>query len=619
MKTIAMISLSLLISLSGIAQTLLKGKVFNENGIGLARIYVSLKNGLQQAATRNDGSFAILAKRTDTLVFSGTNYQTLNEPINNRSYLEVTLKQLESPDSEMQAVSLQECVVIGYGLQAKSSACGAVTMIRGQSSFARPQPQFNTENYATIHESGYKDVSNHPFSTFSIDVDQASYSNVRRFLNLGQMPPVDAVRIEEMINYFNYDYEEPDKDKPYSINSSLSTCPWDKSHQLLLVGLKAKEIDKSLLPPSNLVFLLDVSGSMQSANKLPLVKSAMRMLVNELRPSDRVAIVVYAGAAGVVLPSTPGNQKQAILSAIEKLSAGGSTAGGAGIQLAYKIANENFIKKGNNRIILATDGDFNVGVSSTSDMEHLVEKERESGTFMTVLGFGMGNYKDDRMETIADKGNGNYAYIDNLQEARKVFVQEFGGTLFTVAKDVKLQLEFNPQNAKAYRLIGYENRLLNDEDFKNDKKDAGEMGMGHSVTALYEIIPADSDEKVPTIDELKYQQKKQQTNSKYDDELVTIKTRYKLPDGNKSFPFEKVVSSEITPWSNTSDNLKFASAVAGFGMLLRNSEYKGNLTYEQVIQWAKKAKSNDEDGYRGEFIRLVKLAQSLDQSQANNQ
>ena len=432
------------------------------------------------------------------------------------------------------------------------------------------------------------------------------------------MPPPDAVRIEEMINYFDYNYEKPTEDRPYSINSALSTCPWDNNHQLLLVGLKAKEIDKKLLPPSNLVFLLDVSGSMQSPNKLPLVKSAMRMLINELRPSDRVAIVVYAGAAGVVLPSTPGNQKQAILSAIDKLSAGGSTAGGEGLKLAYKIAHENFIKEGNNRIILATDGDFNVGVSSTSEMERLVEKERESGTFMTVLGFGMGNYKDDKMETIADKGNGNYAYIDNLQEARKVFVQEFGGTLFTVVKDVKLQLEFNPQHAKAYRLIGYENRLLNDEDFKDDKKDAGEMGMGHSVTALYEIIPAESDEEIPTIDELKYQQKKQRTTSKYSQELVTIKTRYKLPDGNKSFPFEKAVSSEITSWENASDNLKFASAVAGYGMLLRNSEHKGSLTYAHVIQWAKNAKSNDEDGYRGEFIRLVKLAESLSQSRASN-
>ncbi|HKJ41886.1 MAG TPA: VWA domain-containing protein, partial [Sunxiuqinia sp.] len=548
------------------------------------------------------------------------NYRTRIEPVNYRQYVTIKLKAIKHP-TIYNGVELQEVVVTGYPIiQKKQVLLGSVscvTRIRGVSSVNRSPHKFNTENYATVHESGYRGVFSHPYSTFSIDVDKASYSNVRRFLNLGQMPPVDAVRIEEMINYFDYNYKTPTDDKPYTINSDFSTCPWNIDHQLLLVGLKAKEIDKSHLPPSNLVFLLDVSGSMRSANKLPLVKSAMRMLVNELRPTDHVAIVVYAGAAGVVLPSTTGNQKQVILSAINQMNAGGSTAGGEGIRLAYQIARENFIDGGNNRIILATDGDFNVGVSSTSEMEHLVEKERDSGIFMTALGFGMGNYKDDKMETIADKGNGNYAYIDNLQEARKVFVQEFGATLFTAAKDVKLQLEFNPQHVKAYRLIGYENRLLNDEDFKNDKKDAGEMGIGHTVTALYEIIPAGSKEEVASIDELKYQKKQQKINSNYSNELVTIKTRFKLPDGHRSFPYEKVVPAKISTWKDVSYNLQFAAAVAGFGMLLRKSEYKGKLTYEQVKKMAQKAKSKDEYGYRGEFIRLVDLAESLNETQAS--
>ncbi len=339
----------------------------------------------------------------------------------------------------------------------------------------------------------------------------------------------------------------------------------------------------------------------------------MRMLVNELRPNDQVAIVVYAGAAGKVLESTPGNQKQKILDAIEGLSAGGSTAGGEGVRLAYKTAREHFIEGGNNRIILATDGDFNVGVSSTSEMEKLVEKERESGIFMTVLGFGMGNIKDDKMETIADKGNGNYAYIDNIQEARRMFVKEFGGTLFTVAKDVKFQLEFNPQHVKAYRLIGYENRLLNNEDFKDDKKDAGEMGMGHRVTALYEIVPAGSDEKLPDIDELKYQQRKKETITRFSNELVTIKTRYKTPDGTQSYPFDQIVPAKAAAFRDATENLRFASAVAGFGMLLRNSEFKGDMTFLKVIEIAKNAKGIDDEGYRGEFVRLVKVAENIGQ------
>jgi Ca-activated chloride channel family protein len=456
-------------------------------------------------------------------------------------------------------------------------------------------------------------VLQQPLSTFSIDVDKASYSNVRRFINNGQLPPIDAVRTEELINYFNYDYPEPKDEHPFSVTAELSTCPWNANHQLLHIGLKGKEIPKENLPSSNLVFLLDVSGSMNSPNKLPLLKQSFNMLVNELRPGDRVAIVVYAGAAGLVLESTSGKNKAKILESLDRLSAGGSTAGGEGLQLAYKVARENFIDGGNNRIILATDGDFNVGSSSNAEMERLIEKEREHGVFMTVLGFGMGNYKDDKMEIIADKGNGHYAYIDNIQEARKVMVSEFAGTLFTIAKDVKFQLEFNPKRVKSYRLIGYENRLLNDEDFNDDKKDAGEMGAGHTVTALYEIIPAGSDENTNRIDPLKYQTEKNVKNVKPDisSELLTIKLRYKKPDGDKSILMERPVQGVLMDFEESSENLRFTAAIAEFGMLLRDSEYLNDVDFDHMLKIAQSARGEDEEGYRGEFIKLAKTAKSL--------
>ena len=428
---------------------------------------------------------------------------------------------------------------------------------------------------------------------------------------MGQLPPVDAVRIEEMINYFSYDYPEPEGRHPFSVYTELAVCPWNTGHQLLHVGLKGESIDKEELPASNLVFLLDVSGSMNSPNKLPLLKNAFHMLVNELREEDRVAIVVYAGAAGLVLESTSGTEKQAILDAINRLSAGGSTAGGEGLLLAYKVAEENFIEGGNNRIILATDGDFNIGASSNAEMERLIAKKRDKGVFMTVLGFGMGNYKDDKMEIIADKGNGNYAYIDNIQEARKVMVSEFGGTLFTIAKDVKFQLEFNPARVKAYRLIGYENRLLNDEDFNDDKKDAGEMGSGHNVTALYELIPAGSEENISSIDPLKYQKNQDivRTNSKA--ELLTVKLRYKEPDGHTSTKFEKAVKGEVLAVNKTSVSFRFSAAVAQFGMILRDSEFKGKASIENVVSLAQNSRGSDPEGYRGEFLKIVKTAESL--------
>lgn len=473
-----------------------------------------------------------------------------------------------------------------------------------------PDPDFNTENYKHIEENPYQSPTTKPLSTFSIDVDTASYSNVRRFLNQGQRPPADAVKIEELINYFSYDDAVPKGETPFGVTTEVSTAPWNDAHQLVRIGLRGKDVATDKMPASNLVFLLDVSGSMNNANKLPLLKSAFSLLVNNLRPRDRVAIVVYAGAAGMVLPSTSGARKSRILAAIDSLSAGGSTAGGAGIELAYRIAKDNFIKGGNNRVILATDGDFNVGVSSEGSLTRLIEKKRKSGVFLTVLGFGSGNYQDAKMEQLADKGNGNHAYIDNILEAKKVLVTEMGGTLLTIAKDVKIQVEFNPKQVKAYRLIGYENRKLAARDFNDDKKDAGELGAGHSITALYEVVPAGSKEKLAGIDELKYQ-RSASTAAGSSNELMTVKLRYKPTHGDKSKLLTRVVNNNPTAFGQASNNLRFSAAVAEFGMLLRDSKLKGNSSYAKVIKLAKAASGQDKGGYRAEFIELVKKAAKL--------
>ncbi|MBI3518470.1 MAG: von Willebrand factor type A domain-containing protein [Bacteroidetes bacterium] len=470
--------------------------------------------------------------------------------------------------------------------------------------------EYNTEEYGRIYDNEFKDSKKDPLSTFSIDVDKASYSNVRRFINQQQLPQPDAVRIEEMINYFSYNYPKPVNNQPFSITTEYTDCPWNKNHQLIHIGLQGKQIELDNLPSNNLVFLIDVSGSMESDDKLPLLKSGLRLLVEQMRPQDKVAIVVYAGAAGVVLPSTSGEHKEKIYDALDNLQAGGSTAGGEGILLAYKTAKENFLNKGNNRIILATDGDFNVGVSSDGELTRLIEKQREDGVFLSVLGFGTGNYKDSKMEQLADKGNGNYAYIDNLLEAKKVLVKEMGGTLLTIAKDVKLQIEFNPAKVKAYRLVGYENRLLNNEDFNDDKKDAGELGSGHTVTAIYEIIPAGSQELVASIDALKYQQMSAHSASE-NNEVMTIKFRYKEPKESTSQLISHIVLDKKTPCSAVTENCKFACAVAEFGMLLRDSKFKGDADFKQVISMAKEAKGKDDEGYRAEFIRLVEMAELL--------
>jgi len=471
---------------------------------------------------------------------------------------------------------------------------------------------FNTEDYDHIVENRFLAATQNPLSTFSIDVDEAAYSNVRRYINNGSMPPAGAVRIEEMINYFDYTYPQPQNDEPFTVNTELSECPWSPQHRLVHIGLQGKEVPVQNLPNANIVFLIDVSGSMDEANKLPLVKSSMKLLADQLRPDDKVAIVVYAGNAGLVLPATSGSNKTAIKEAIDQLEAGGSTAGGEGIQLAYKVARENFIKGGNNRIILATDGDFNVGASSDDELVSLIEKERQSGIFLSVLGYGMGNYKDNKMQQLADKGNGNHSYIDNISEARKVLVTEFGSTLFTIAKDVKIQIEFNPAKVQAYRLIGYENRVMAAEDFNDDKKDAGELGSGHTVTALYEVIPTGvKSEFIGKVDELKYQPAKSMTAFNGGDEMMTIKLRYKKPDGDVSKLIVHPVPDSHIALANTSDNFRFSAAVASFGLLLRNSEFKQNATYQQVVQLAKSAKGEDTNGYRQEFINLVRAAGSL--------
>ncbi|MFH1488098.1 MAG: von Willebrand factor type A domain-containing protein [Pseudomonadota bacterium] len=474
---------------------------------------------------------------------------------------------------------------------------------------------FNTEEYDRIYENRFKEVSKNPLSTFSIDVDTASYSNVRRFILRNQTPPRDAVRIEEMINYFNYDYPRPEGEDPFSIITESSQCLWNPGNRLIHIGLQGKSLNTLDLQPCNLVFLIDSSGSMRAREKLPLLKKAFRLFLEQLKESDRVAIVAYAGSAGLVLPSTPASHRQRILQAMENLRAGGSTAGGAGIRLAYRVAKENLIENGNNRVILATDGDFNVGVSSTSEMVRLIEEKRRDGIYLTICGFGMGNTKDGRMEQISNAGNGNYFYIDNIREAEKVFVTEMRATLFTIAKDVKIQVEFNPVKVKAYRLLGYENRLMAREDFNDDRKDAGELGAGHTVTALYEVMPvgspAGSSESAGTSDPLKYQKTRIRTTASESNEIMTIKLRYKRPVEEVSRLVERLVMDQGTAMDESSENFRFAAAVAGFGMLLRDSEFKGNLTYGDVIALARGSRGRDEHGYRAEFITLVKTCALL--------
>jgi len=511
--------------------------------------------------------------------------------------------------------------ILGY----RAGALGDTRSVVPESDLSgRHRQDFDTATYDHVSENPFLQASTNPLSTFSIDVDTASYSNVRRFIDSGSLPPRDAVRVEEMINYFSYDYREPESDKPFSIDLDATACPWDGSHRLLRIGLKGRDVTNENRPSSNLVFLLDVSGSMTPAERLPLVKQAMRLLVEKLTEKDRVAIVIYAGGSGLALPSTTGDRKETILRALEDLKAGGSTNGAEGIELAYKVAADNFIKGGVNRVILATDGDFNIGVTNQGDLIRLIEQKAKSGVFLSVLGVGTDNLKDSTMQKLADKGNGNYAYLDSLDEARKVLVQQVNGTLMTIAKDVKIQVEFNPARVASYRLIGYEKRMLRKEDFNNDKVDAGEIGAGHTVTALYEIVPADAgatdpSASIPPVDSLKYQAPSSasvatvQAGSKASQEMVTVKLRYKKPEGDTSELTERSFVDNGSKFENAAPDLKFAAAVAEFGMILRDSEYKGKGTIGAVIEWAQEGKGRDTAGYRAGFIELARKTQALKQ------
>ncbi len=498
------------------------------------------------------------------------------------------------------------------GNEALGSVAPAKSAAAPMPSEAR-EPQSNTEDYAKVVENKFRRVRDEPLSTFSIDVDTASYSNVRRFLNQHQKPPRDAVRIEELLNYFPYNDPPPaaDSEDPFAVRVEFGGCPWETSHRLARIALTGKKIDNDKRPQSNLVFLLDVSGSMDAPNKLPLLKGSLKKLVENLGENDRVAIVVYAGASGLVLPSTSCARKTEILNALEKLQAGGSTNGGAGIQLAYDTAVGSFVTGGTNRVILATDGDFNVGVQDRGELIRLIESKAKSGIFLSVFGFGMGNIKDANLEAIADKGNGHYAYIDSPREARKVFVEEMGATLVTIAKDVKIQVEFNPTKVGAYRLIGYENRVLKNEDFHNDAKDAGEIGAGHHVTALYEIVPPGKEGKVTGTDELVFQKPAAEATDDTHKESILVKLRYKAPDADSSKLIERGVVDEGTEFSDASDDFKFASAVAAWGMLLRDSPEKGSMTYANVLDLATPAARKDPSGYRKEFLELVNKAAAL--------
>ncbi len=637
----------------------LSGRVADAYGQPLPGVTVLLKGTHLGVATDSAGRYRLagVPARGGVLVFSFVGYATRERPAPTKcTVLDVVLEADEK--------SLNEVVVTGYGTQKRYEVTGSVATVaaappmqklqgrvagvrvgkparkaRRSTADLAPAPDLSSlsgtgaydmaasatppvlaypakpeagagDTYATIQENAFRAVAKEPLSTFSLDVDNASYSNVRRFLNEGQLPPRDAVRVEEMLNYFHYQLPAPlaSSPDPVRISAELSECPWAPGHQLARIGIQAKKIETDKLPPANLVFLVDVSGSMMGEDRLPLVQAGLKLLVQQLRPQDHVALVAYAGAAGLVLPPTPGSQPQVILDAIDRLTAGGSTAGGAGLRLAYSVAGQFFKKEGNNRVILATDGDFNVGESSDAAMEQLIVQQRETGVFLTVLGCGRGNLRDSRMELLADKGNGNYAYLDNLDEARRTLVAQFGGTLFTVAKDVKLQIEFNPARVADYRLIGYENRLLANEDFNNDRKDAGELGAGHTVTALYELVPVGADK--PLTDPLKYQLPKAKAGSATA-EVLTVKLRYKEPQGSTSKLMAQPLAGAAVPIAQASADQQFAAAVAEFGLLLRQSEQRGTATYATAAQLAQAGRGPDADGYRAELVRLIGLAQGL--------
>ncbi|MBO2008370.1 vWA domain-containing protein [Hymenobacter negativus] len=629
------------------------GQITDQANQPLPGITVTIKGTTTGASTDAQGRYSLLVPNAAKAVlrFSAIGYVTVEKPVGKLHTLNLSLR----ADTK----TLNEVAVTAYGVQTRRGVTGSVSQVQGlegkvpgvrirgaaspskakrddrkasygqveyelaDSTYPLAAPMATMpareeagagDTYAHVKENAFFSAKSAPLSTFSLDVDNASYTNVRRFLNEGQLPPRDAVRVEEMLNYFRYDYAAPPATSPDPVRMSteLAVCPWNPAHQLARIGIQARKVETAKLPPANLVFLVDVSGSMSGPDRLPLVQAGLKLLVQQLRPQDHVALVVYAGAAGLVLPPTPGSQPQVILDAIDRLQAGGSTAGGAGLRLAYSTARQYFQKEGNNRVILASDGDFNVGESSDEAMEKLIVDQRESGVFLTMLGCGRGNLRDARMETLADKGNGNYAYLDNLDEAGRVLVAQFGGTLFTVAKDVKLQIEFNPARVANYRLVGYENRLLEAEDFNNDRKDAGELGAGHTVTALYEIVPVGSAQ--PLIDDLKYQPTKATPASMQQfltNDVLTVKLRYKEPQGSTSKLLAQPLVGTPVAIEKASPDFRFAAAVAQFGMLLRQSEQRGTATWAATEKLANDARGTDADGYRAELVRLVRLAEGL--------
>jgi len=595
-------------ALEGAAPSL-RGTVTDPAGGVLPGVTLELKSGdrtLATLVTGADGRFAIdnVAPGDYVLTARLAGFVTFSRRIH------VFAGADPAPlDVRLEIGGVSETVTVAAESPSIQTYAGSTARTRRGRSAAAEGPVVpvrpSTARYDPIADNGFRRVSAEPLSTFSIDVDTASYTNVRRFLNAGTLPPPDAVRIEELINYFHFDYAAPEG-RPIGVTTEVGPCPWNDRHQLALIGLQSRAIDLASTPPRNLVFLLDVSGSMQPQNRLPLIQSAMLLLTDTLRREDSVAIVVYAGASGIALPATPGSRKEEIARAIAELRAGGSTNGAAGIRLAYSIAERQFVTGGINRVILATDGDFNVGVTSPGDLVRLIEEKRRSGVFLSVLGVGDDNYQDATMEKLADAGNGNYAYLDTLAEARRVLVREASATLVTAAKDVKLQVEFNPRHVESYRLIGYEDRVLASEDFRDDRKDAGDMGAGHAVTALYEIVPPGRDRRTPAVDPLKYQQPAALAEAN-PGELMTVKVRYKAPDADDSTPFSVPVRASAA----AGPNLRFAAAVAEFGMLLRDSRYKANASWAQTEELAGGARGADADGYRAEFIRLVGLASQM--------
>jgi len=608
---------SILMSLSFMGQTFsdkpLRGRVVNaHNGAAIPHAMISVMGSKEIAYTDSLGAFEVLmTEGEDVLLVSCTGYVSKRMKVSSSPiYVELSPKEIDEVSRQERESDIGEsspaiCLERPFSASRKS-------MEMNQSSIGTVAPNWNTEDYDFIAEHSFTSTDDQQVSTFSIDVDRASYANIRRFITAGTVPPKDAVRIEEMINYFDVQNKKTPvgDDHPLGIVSELGMAPWNPDHQLLYVGVHTAEIDLEDTPPAHLVFLIDVSGSMHAQNKLPLLISSFGLLVDQLRPQDKLSIVTYAGASGVLLEGQSGASKMEIREAISSLTAGGATAGAQGINTAYDLAQKYFIDGGNNRVILATDGDFNVGVSSDGALVRLIEEKRNTGVFLSVLGFGTGNYKDNKMQKLADAGNGNHNYIDGITEAKKVFVNEFGGTLFTVAKDVKIQVEFNPARVAGYRLIGYENRMLANSDFTDDKKDAGEIGMGHQVTALYEVIPVGVESKWLTTVEKRYDDKKSGINDGTANELCLIKLRYKSPDEDESKSMEKVVSSIENRMMRSLD-FRWSSAVAGFGMILRDSEFRLGLDMPAVIKLARSSIGMDPYGYRSEFIFLMEAYQRI--------